>query len=48
MAEECSRRSESRCMTPFSLNPIAYTTNLKPFEYRQNKGPHRLCGPFTR
>lgn len=32
MAGECSRRSESRCMTPFLLNPITYAMNLELFE----------------
>lgn len=48
MAGECGRRAESRCKTTVFLKPTTCATNLKPFEYRQNKGPHKLCGPFTR
>lgn len=32
MAGECGRRSESRCMTPFLLNPITCAMNLELFE----------------
>ena len=31
MAGECGRRSESRYMTPFFLNPTPYATNFKSF-----------------
>lgn len=31
MAGEGDRRSESRCMAPFPLNPITCAMNLKPF-----------------
>jgi|GEM_PF-2605313 len=32
MAGEGGRRSESRCTTPFLLNPITCTMNLELFE----------------
>lgn len=41
MAEECARRSESRCMTPFFLNPTTCDPNLKCSSNRKKEKPTR-------
>lgn len=41
LAGECGRRSESCCVTPFFLNPITWSTNLKPFVRLPKEKPTR-------
>ena len=46
MAGECDRRSENRCVTPFLLNPITWSTNLKPFVRLPKEKPTRIARAF--
>ena len=47
MAGECGRRSESRCMTLFLLNPITWSTSLKSFVLSPKEKPAQVRAGFS-
>ena len=48
MAGECGRCSESRCMTPYFLNPTTCATNLKWFVRLPKEKPARDSWVYVR